>query len=160
MLSLNKPEWYLILIGCLACLITGGVQPAFSIIFTKAINAFQKCDRAEQEYAIVFYSLLFVFTGFLCFIGNFLQSFMFGWSGENLTKRIRSKCFRAMLSQEIGWYDMSENNVGKLTTRLATEAAAIQGATGVRIGVRFLYYAFFFLTIKMNLSIFFFVVLN
>lgn len=58
----------------------------------------------------------------------------FGISGENLTKRVRSAAFKAMLSQEVGWYDMPENNVGTLTTRLATEAAAVQGATGVRLG--------------------------
>ncbi len=39
-----------------------------------------------------------------------------------------------MLSQEIGWFDKPENNVGTLTTRLATEAAAVQGATGSRLG--------------------------
>lgn len=42
--------------------------------------------------------------------------------------------FKSMLTQEVGWYDVPENNVGTLTTRLAVEAAAIQGATGVRIG--------------------------
>lgn len=52
---------------------------------------------------------------------------MFGLSGENLTKRIRSRAFKAILSQEIGYFDMPENNVGTLTTRLAVEAAAVQG---------------------------------
>lgn len=52
---------------------------------------------------------------------------MFGLSGENLTKRIRSKAFKAILSQEIGYFDKEENNVGTLTTRLAVEAAAVQG---------------------------------
>lgn len=59
---------------------------------------------------------------------------MFAISGENMTKRLRSKAFKAMLTQEIGWFDRPENNVGTLTTKLAIEAAAIQGATGVRIG--------------------------
>jgi ABC-type multidrug transport system fused ATPase/permease subunit len=66
---------------------------------------------------------------------------MFGLSGENLTKRIRTQAFKAVLSQEIGWFDHPDNNVGTLTTRLAVEAAAVQGATGVRIG-----------TILMNIS--------
>jgi ABC-type multidrug transport system fused ATPase/permease subunit len=59
---------------------------------------------------------------------------MFGLSGENLTKRLRSKGFKAMLSQDVAWFDDKDNNVGTLTTRLAVEAAAVQGATGVRIG--------------------------
>ena len=39
-----------------------------------------------------------------------------------------------MLRQDLEWFDMNENNVGSLTTRLATETAAIQKATGFRIG--------------------------
>lgn len=58
-----------------------------------------------------------------------------------MTKRIRSKAFKSILTQEIGWFDLPENNVGTLTTKLAVEAAAVQGATGIRIG-----------TVLMNLS--------
>lgn len=58
-----------------------------------------------------------------------------------MTKRIRSQAFKSILSQDVGWFDQPENNVGTLTTRLAVEAAAVQGATGVRIG-----------TVLMNLS--------
>ena len=59
---------------------------------------------------------------------------MFGISGENLTKRLRSKGFKAMLSQDMAWFDDPKNNVGALCTRLSTEAAAVQGATGARLG--------------------------
>ena len=34
-----------------------------------------------------------------------------------------------MLKQEIGWFDDSNNNVGALCTRLAVEAAAVQGVS-------------------------------
>ncbi len=52
---------------------------------------------------------------------------MFAISGENLTKRIRIKAFKSMLSQEIGWFDDKNNSVGSLSTRLSTEASAVQG---------------------------------
>ena len=35
MMKMNKPEWLLIIIGCFACLINGGVQPAFGVILSK-----------------------------------------------------------------------------------------------------------------------------
>lgn len=54
---------------------------------------------------------------------------MFGFSGENLTKRLRSLCFKTILKQEIGYFDDQNNNVGKLCTRLAVEAAAVQGVS-------------------------------
>ena len=54
---------------------------------------------------------------------------MFGISGENLTKSLRSQGFKTMLSQEVAWYDDPANNVGTLCTRLAVEAAAVQGVS-------------------------------
>jgi ABC-type multidrug transport system fused ATPase/permease subunit len=53
--------------------------------------------------------------------------------GEALTKRLRSKIFRAILRQDIAYLDNPKNNTGALCTRLATEASSVQGATGIRI---------------------------
>ena len=72
-LSLNKPEWYFILIGCIACVITGGVNPAFSIIFSKVTTVFQICDREEQGQKILMYCILFLSLGIVSFASNFLQ---------------------------------------------------------------------------------------
>lgn len=55
-------------------------------------------------------------------------------SGENLTSRLRFGSFKAMLRQEIGWFDEDRNSTGTLTTRLADDAAKVQGATGTRLG--------------------------
>ena len=52
---------------------------------------------------------------------------MFGVSGENLTKRLRSRAFKTMLSQDLEYFDDPVNNVGKLCTKLAVEAASVQG---------------------------------
>ncbi|CAF1472610.1 unnamed protein product, partial [Rotaria sordida] len=61
--------------------------------------------------------------------------FLFACSSEALTKRLRSKTFHAILRQEIAYFDDPNNNTGALCTRLATEASAVQGATGIRIGL-------------------------
>ena len=62
---------------------------------------------------------------------------MFAYSGGNLTKRLRSKAFRAILRQDIAYFDQAKHNTGALCTRLATEASAVQGASGVRFGLIF-----------------------
>ena len=48
--------------------------------------------------------------------------------------RLRSKVFHALLCQEVGYFDDPKHSTGALCTRLATEASAVQGATGIRIG--------------------------
>ncbi|CAF3233074.1 unnamed protein product, partial [Rotaria sp. Silwood2] len=49
--------------------------------------------------------------------------YMFAQSGEALTKRLRSKAFRAILRQEIAYFDQEKHSTGVLCTRLATEAS-------------------------------------
>ena len=53
----------------------------------------------------------------------------FSVSGENLTSRLRSLSFRAMLRQEMGWFDEERNSTGALTTRLANDAGQVQGVS-------------------------------
>ena len=54
---------------------------------------------------------------------------MFAVSGEYLTMRIRGLAFKSYLRQEIGYFDEHKNNVGAVTTRLATDASAVQGVS-------------------------------
>ncbi len=37
-LALSKKEWHYILLGCLASIANGGINPAFSIVFSKVIT--------------------------------------------------------------------------------------------------------------------------
>ncbi|CAF5211687.1 unnamed protein product, partial [Rotaria magnacalcarata] len=63
--------------------------------------------------------------------------YVFARSGEALTRRLRSKVFQAILRQDMTFFDREENSIGALCTRLATEASAVQCATGVRFGLIF-----------------------
>ena len=58
-----------------------------------------------------------------------LQVLCFTVAGESLTSRLRARAFRAMLRQEIGWFDHERNSSGALTTRLANDAAQVQGVS-------------------------------
>ena len=66
--------------------------------------------------------------------GALTQGLMLGISGENLTMRLRKKAFKAMVEQEIGWFDEQRNSTGALCSRLSNDASKVQGATGARIG--------------------------
>lgn len=57
--------------------------------------------------------------------------------GERLTARLRVLLFRAILKQEMAFFDDQEYNSGALVTRLAVDATAVKGLAGQRIGVTF-----------------------
>ncbi|XP_006138405.2 ATP-binding cassette sub-family B member 5 isoform X1 [Pelodiscus sinensis] len=133
---LNRSEWPFIALGTLAAVVSGACHPAFSIIFAKIITIFSIKDDPERiRHEANIFSIIFAAIGVVCFITWFLQGFLYGRSGETLTMRLRHMAFKAMLRQEISWFDDKKNNTGALTTRLATEAAQIQSATGLRLGV-------------------------
>uniref|UniRef100_A0A8C3LE47 ATP-binding cassette sub-family B member 5 n=1 Tax=Chrysolophus pictus TaxID=9089 RepID=A0A8C3LE47_CHRPC len=128
-LALNKPEWLYVLLGVIAAAVSGGVHPAFAVIFGKIIGAFQEDDPERRNKNTLVLSLMFLLLGVITL------GFMFGKSGEILTMRLRSLSFKALLQQEIGWYDDQKNAVGVLLTRLATDASQVKGATGSRLGL-------------------------
>ena len=47
-------------------------------------------------------------------------------SGENLTQRVRYLAFKAMLRQEIGWFDNEENTTGILVGTLSDDGRNVQ----------------------------------
>uniref|UniRef100_A0A8B9KRL6 ABC-type xenobiotic transporter n=1 Tax=Astyanax mexicanus TaxID=7994 RepID=A0A8B9KRL6_ASTMX len=132
-LGLNKTEWPYMVLGVFCAIINGGMQPAFAIIFSKIISVFANLDEDIVRERTNFFSLMFAVIGAVSFVALFLQGYSFGKSGEILTMRLRYRAFRAMLRQDPGWYDDPKNSVGALTTRLATDTAQVQGATGVRM---------------------------
>ncbi|XP_029138945.1 ATP-binding cassette sub-family B member 5 [Protobothrops mucrosquamatus] len=134
-LALNKPEFCYIGIGVVAAAIAGGITPAFAVLFGKIIGAFQEQDDVKKSQNTVLYSLMFLVLGVISLITYTVQGFTFGKSGEALTMRLRSLSFKALLQQEIGWFDDHNNGIGVLLTRLSTDASQVKGATGNRLAL-------------------------
>ncbi|XP_068091620.1 ATP-dependent translocase ABCB1-like isoform X1 [Hyperolius riggenbachi] len=133
-LKLNKKEWPYFVVGVFCAIVNGGIQPAFAVIFSRIIGVFAgQADEIRSRSNL--FSLMFVVIGGISFVTYFLQGFTFSKAGEILTKRLRLLTFKAILRQEIGWFDDSKNSTGSLTTRLATDASHVQGATGPRLAV-------------------------
>ncbi|NXX90137.1 MDR1 protein, partial [Centropus bengalensis] len=134
-MKLNKPEWLYFVFGTLAAIINGALQPAFAIIFSEIIGVFSEPDKTILRQKTNLYSLLFLALGILYFLTFFVQGFTFGKAGEILTMRLRFMAFKAMLRQDMKWFDNPRNSTGALTTRLANDASMVKGATGVRLAL-------------------------
>ncbi|XP_070583540.1 ATP-dependent translocase ABCB1 [Erythrolamprus reginae] len=134
-MRLNTSEWPYFLVGTFSALVNGALQPAFSIIFSEIIGIFASTDSKFLRDKSNLYSLLFLGLGVVSFITFFLQGFSFGRAGEILTMKLRSMGFKAILRQDISWFDNPKNSTGALTTRLANDASEVKGATGERLGM-------------------------
>uniref|UniRef100_A0A8B9TRG0 Bile salt export pump n=1 Tax=Anas platyrhynchos TaxID=8839 RepID=A0A8B9TRG0_ANAPL len=134
-LKYNASEWPYMVLGSLGAAVNGAVSPLYALLFSQILGTFSILDEEEQKTQINGVCLLFVLIGLLSFFTQFLQGYTFAKSGELLTRRLRKIGFRAMLGQDIGWFDDRRNSPGALTTRLATDASQVQGATGSQIGM-------------------------
>lgn len=129
--KVNRNEWFFILMGIVGATLNGASFPAMAIIFAEVINEIL-VDNSKG--AISKWALLYVAIGGAAFLGNFLQHASLGYSGEQMTLKLRRTAFRAILKQDMGFFDMKKNSLGALTTRLATEATAVKGLTGDVLG--------------------------
>ena len=134
LLQKNKPEAGYIFIGCFASICVASMMPILAILFGKVLSILGDLDTTQARSDSIYYAVMFLGLGVLASLSQLVQGWMFAISGEALTTRLRIEMYQAMLSQEIGWHDLEENNTGALCARLSGDAGKVQGATGSRLG--------------------------
>ena len=91
-----------------------------------------------------FLSLWWLIIAIIEFCAYSLQTWGFGYASEKMVRRVRFESFRAILRQEIAFFDRTEHSTGSLTTMLSTEATSMAGLSGVNLGA--------ILTVLVNLT--------
>ncbi|CAF1393900.1 unnamed protein product [Adineta steineri] len=135
LLSMNKPEWFSLLVGAIASIINGVSILLFAYLIAHTIHHFTDCDYNERRRKVFMFCLLLVLMGLLIWTFRYIQYTAFAISGSRLTERIRSKAFECLLRQEVAYFDRPENSTGAICARLFTDASAVQQMTGTRLGV-------------------------
>ncbi|CAL1537463.1 unnamed protein product [Lymnaea stagnalis] len=130
----NAPEWPLIVFGCFGSIIAGAIHPAFSFLLSEFIKIFGVHDHDEQWSRTHVLGGIVIGVAFVSAVVRMLQGYCFSKSGAILTARLRKLTFSSMINQDMDYFDMPNNQVGALTTKLAGDAAMVQGATGSKIG--------------------------
>ena len=134
LLKENRPEMIFVIIGCLATVSVAAMMPILAVLFGRMLNILSYSDIETARTDSLYYALAMLLLAAIAALSQFLQGWMLSIAGENLTKRLRRKAFRAILSQEMAWHDEPENNTGSLCARLSGDAGKVQGASGSRIG--------------------------
>ncbi|CAJ0936179.1 unnamed protein product, partial [Mesorhabditis belari] len=133
-LKYARPEWWLLLIGTIACLIQGAVFPVFSLFFTQIMQVFAEPDPETMRHDGHMWALMFLVLAGVQGTTMLIQSTFYGIAAERLTMRLRSKVFRNVLRQDGAYFDHPSHAAGKISTRLATDAPNIKAAIDYRLG--------------------------
>ncbi|KAJ3085456.1 Multidrug resistance protein 1, partial [Quaeritorhiza haematococci] len=136
LIKMTRTEWHLYVLGTIGASFNGCIFPVFSIIFSNIFDAFTPPKtKSEISSTTNFWAAAFGFLALISLITQFLQLAAFSISGEYLTKRIRYESFKAILRQEMAFFDEEENSKGALAAKLAEEAKLVQGLTGELLGI-------------------------
>ncbi|EER36677.1 multidrug resistance protein [Histoplasma capsulatum H143] len=135
-LSFNKPEALLMFSGFLVSIICGGGQPTMAVFYAKAIATLslpeQLYDKLKSDAS--FWSLMFLMLALVTLLAYSVQGSIFAICSERLIHRARLEAFRAMLRQDIVFFDHEDNSTGALTSFLSTETKHLSGVSGVTLG--------------------------
>ena len=124
----SEEKFYLFLAFLLSCG-HGAMMPVFSIIFgnvTSDFTADKSVDQRRKQAGDTALKMFFVGIGTLAAAG--LAVFFWNYVGQKLNIRVRNMYFKAVTSQELGWFDVE--NAEKMTTRYIENVHKFQGAVG------------------------------
>ncbi|OAX43170.1 P-loop containing nucleoside triphosphate hydrolase protein [Rhizopogon vinicolor AM-OR11-026] len=122
------------MIGAFLALSSGAIYPASSIIYGRSISGFSAITnserRSEGDRNALWFFIIAIGYG-LC-IG--LQNYYFSSSAAILTAKLRSLSFKAILRQDIEYFDNNKNSTGALTSNLSQSPQKVNGLAGVTLG--------------------------
>ncbi|KAG6769390.1 hypothetical protein POTOM_025021 [Populus tomentosa] len=135
LMSMAATEWKPTLIGFIADLACGLIQPLYSLCMAALLAVYFTTDHNELRSQTRIYCFAFLAFAVFAFLTNVIQHYYFWIMGESLTKRVREALFEKILTYEIEWFDKENNSSGAVCSRLATDATMERTLVADRLSI-------------------------
>jgi ABC-type multidrug transport system fused ATPase/permease subunit len=140
--DLVRPEWRAMSVSMATLAVTTGISLVFPAAIGQVLDASLLVDAvAGGDGGARFGGPTVVAGGLIALFAVqsalvVLRGALLSVSGERMAARLRKELFRAVLSQEVAWFD--GQRAGDLTNRLSADAAVVQKAlsTNIAYGLR------------------------
>ncbi|KAL8480032.1 hypothetical protein ACS0TY_026820 [Phlomoides rotata] len=127
-------DYALMAIGVIASLGIGLCLPLMTLLFGQLANSFgHNHDTPTLVNHVSQVSRKFVYLALGSGVAAFSQVSCWMITGESQGVRIRNLYLKAVLRQDIGYFD-KETNTGEIVERISTHTAIIQDAIGEKVG--------------------------
>jgi ABC-type multidrug transport system fused ATPase/permease subunit len=130
----TAPERLHFIGGLVACFFNGTTWPGCGILFALSLSAFTNSNLVSAKAASELLALCFGALAIMAFFAQWIQTYVFEIIGERMTRRLRIDYFKALMRQEIGFFDDAANSLGVLTSRLAIDIKLIRLTVGQGTG--------------------------
>ncbi|KAJ1687410.1 hypothetical protein LUZ63_018800 [Rhynchospora breviuscula] len=126
-------DLWLMVIGTIAALVNGISQPMMTFIFGQMVDAFGGATSDNVLDRVNNSVLNFVYLAIGTGIAAALQVACWTMTGERQATRIRAMYLKAVLRQDIAYFD-KEMTTGKVVGRISADTVLIQDAIGEKVG--------------------------
>ncbi|KAL0459172.1 UNVERIFIED_CONTAM: ABC transporter B family member 11 [Sesamum latifolium] len=130
----DPADYALMVIGTITAVGSGFCLPLMTLLFGELANSFgqnAETKRVVDEVSKV--SLKYVYLALGSGVAASSQVACWMITGERQAARIRNLYLRAILRQDIGYFDR-ETNTGEIIERMSTDTIIIQDAMGQKVG--------------------------
>jgi len=122
---------FLYVVSFIGAAIHGAALPAFALIFGQLIDSLNNPDPAALSSRIDEISVWFVYIGLGALVFAFLEVGMATIAAERQAARIRETYMRALLRQEMAYYD--QHDPGEVASRLTEDTILIVNGVGEKL---------------------------
>jgi ATP-binding cassette subfamily B (MDR/TAP) protein 1 len=133
-LHLNRPERWYLCGGIITSLLASVNLIIPAIWYANTLNAFSLTNAQEMMRRTDFWTSIFAITGIYGFIVGMLNGVFFAVSTEKLARRVRDATLRAILRQNIGYFDEKAHDLIRMASKLSSSATDLMGLSGIVIG--------------------------
>lgn len=130
----STADWYdafLMVVGTAGGALCGIIMPYSNLLFGNVMDKLNGDPDTFQK-SISNLALSFTILGVLSLVAGYFQVTYWATAGERQAQKFRERYVRAILSQEIGWFD--KQGTSELSTKLTDLAGKIQDGMGRKIG--------------------------
>lgn len=134
--KLNVKETPTMFFGLFCSVIAGSANPLQAVYMGHCVSALSRppSQYAKLRHDVNFWALMYFITGIAILCAFSLQGISFAYGSERLIFYARSRAIRAMLRQDIAFFDRPENSSGSLVAMLSTEVTGLAGISGATLG--------------------------
>lgn len=135
LLKLNFPDWSYAVIGSLASIAVGLIGPLMALFIAEFIRIFSLKNADDQYTARRDAAAQLMVVGAFLAPVNYLQNFCFAQTDSKLTMRMRDLLFKALLKQDMSYFDNPINNRDSLVNKFIHDAVDVNGATSLKLAM-------------------------
>ncbi|KAL6884597.1 hypothetical protein ACP4OV_010533 [Aristida adscensionis] len=131
----DRADVALMSVGAVAAVANGMAQPVMTFIFGDVIDAFGSSASPHQLlHRVTKVIMNFVYLAIGAGLASTLQVSCWTITGERQAARIRALYLKAILRQDIAYFDM-EMSTGQVVERMAGDTFLVQDAIGEKVGM-------------------------